>query len=470
MSRRPGGDLEAAVLFLNVCIGHCMSGRLSSISLTPAASPSASGSAGPTISHFRLDNGMEVVVIPDHRAPVITHMVWYRNGSADDPAGKSGIAHFLEHLMFKGTEKHPKGYFSELVAELGGQENAFTSNDYTAYFQRMPKAHLPVVMEYEADRMKNLVLTDEIVAPERDVVLEERRMRTDSDPSAQLHEAVQAALYTHHPYGKPIIGWQHEIEDLGRTDALDYYDRFYTPENAILIVAGDVGEADVRELATRIYGAIPARGDAPQRKRPREPEPRAHRLVTLADEKVEQPSHQTVYLVPSYRTAEKGEAEALEALAHLIGGGATSLLYRRLVMDEKIAVAAECYYMGTALDETRFWFYAMPAPDVTLEQLDGAIERVIRDVIDNGVSDADLTRAKTRLVADAIYAQDNQSSLARWYGAALTTGMNVDDIRSWPERMDAVSAEDVRKAATKWLDRRRAVTGFLLPKSDNAAA
>jgi zinc protease len=440
----------------------------SSAGLTPGSSAPAAA-AGPVISHFRLDNGMEVVVIPDLRAPVVTHMVWYRNGSADDPAGKSGIAHFLEHLMFKGTAKHPKGEFSELVAELGGQENAFTSNDYTAYFQRMPKAHLPVVMEYEADRMRNLVLTDDVVAPERDVVLEERRMRTDSDPSAQLHEAVQAALYTHHPYGKPIIGWHHEIEDLGREDALNYYSRFYTPENAILIVAGDVSEDEVRDMAARIYGPIPARGDAPQRKRPREPEPRAHRLVTLADEKVEQPSHQTVYLVPSYRTARKGEAEALEALAHLLGGGPTSLLYRRLVVEQKVAVVAECYYMGTALDETRFWIYAMPAPDVSLQQLDEAIETIIREVIDKGVAEEDLARAKTRLVADAIYAQDNQTSLARWYGAALTTGMSVDDIRQWPERMDGVTAQDVRDAAKTWLDRRRAVTGFLLPKETEDA-
>lgn len=437
--------------------------------LTPAAN-SAGAATGPAISHFKLDNGMDVVVIPDRRAPVVTHMVWYRNGSADDPAGKSGIAHFLEHLMFKGTDAHPKGEFSEVVAELGGQENAFTSNDYTAYFQRMPKAHLPVVMEYEADRMNNLVLTDEVVAPERDVVLEERRMRTDSDPSAQLHEAVQAALFPHHPYGKPIIGWHHEIEDLGREDALTYYRRFYTPENAILIVAGDVSEDEVRELATRIYGAIPARGEAPARKRPREPEPRAHRLVTLADEKVEQPSHQTVYLVPSYRTAEKGEAESLEALAHLLGGGPTSILYRKLVVEQKIAVVAEAYYMGTALDETRFFVYAMPAPDATLEQLDEAIEKIVRDVAAKGVPDGDLARAKTRLVADAIYAQDNQASLARWYGAALTTGMSVEDVAQWPDRMDAVTVEDVRKAAAKWLDRKRAVTGFLLPKDEQADA
>ncbi|MDB5508743.1 MAG: peptidase domain protein [Hyphomicrobiales bacterium] len=442
----------------------------SSAGLNPGASGSGGAPAaeGPAISHFKLDNGMEVVVIPDHRAPVVTHMVWYRNGSADDPAGKSGIAHFLEHLMFKGTESHPKGQFSELVAELGGQENAFTSNDYTAYFQRVPKEHLSVVMDYEADRMSNLVLTDDVVAPERDVVLEERRMRTDSDPSAQLHEAVQAALYTHHPYGKPIIGWHHEIEDLGREDALAYYNRFYTPENAILIVAGDVDEATVHELAARIYGPIKARGQAPVRRRPREPEPRAHRRVTLADEKVEQPSHQCVYLVPSYRTADKGEAEALEVLAHLLGGGQTSILYRKLVVEQKIAVVAECYYMGTALDETRFWFYAMPAPDVTLEQLDDALEAIIADVARNGVEEADLARAKTRLVADAIYAQDNQTSLARWYGAALTTGMSVADVAEWPDRMDGVTAEDVRKAAAKWLDRRRAVTGFLLPKDEPA--
>jgi zinc protease len=439
------------------------------IALTPGAA-GASAATGPVISHFKLENGMAVVVIPDHRAPVVTHMVWYRNGSADDPAGKSGIAHFLEHLMFKGTQKHPKGAFSEIVAELGGQENAFTSNDYTAYYQRMPKAHLPVVMEYEADRMRNLVLTDDVVAPERDVVLEERRMRTDSDPSAQLHEAVQAALYTHHPYGKPIIGWQHEIEDLGREDALAYYRRFYTPENAILIVAGDVTEADVRELAARIYGAIPARGETPDRKRPREPEPRAHRRVTLTDEKVEQPSHQCVYLVPSYATAEPGEAEALEALAHLLGGGPTSLLYRRLVVEQKCAVVSECYYMGTALDETRFWLYAMPAEGVSLEKLDEAVEKIVREIAQKGVAETDLARAKTRLVADAIYAQDNQTSLARWYGAALTTGMSVEDVRAWPERMDAVTTEDVRKVAAKWLDRRRAVTGFLLPKEDEAQA
>ena len=434
-----------------------------------SGSPDFGAHGGPDVSRFKLANGMDVVVIPDHRAPVVTHMVWYRNGSADDPPTKSGIAHFLEHLMFKGTRNHAQGEFSEVVAELGGQENAFTSNDYTAYFQRVAKEHLAVLMSYEADRMTNLVLTDEVVAPERDVVLEERRMRTDTDPGAQLNEAVQAALFPSHPYGKPIIGWMHEIEDLGREDALAYYQRFYTPANAILIVAGDVDAEEVHALAQKTYGAIPSRGEQPPRKRPREPEPRAHRLVTLADEKVEQPSHQRVYLTPSYATAAPGEAEALEFLAHLLGGGQTSLLYRSLVVEQKIAVAAGAYYMGTALDDTRFWAYAVPAPEVALEALDEAVAEVIAALARDGVDAGDLARAKTRLIADAIYAQDNQSSLAQWYGAALCTGGTIDDILQWPSRIDAVDAEAVRAACAKWLDKKRSVTGFLLPVDKEAA-
>jgi zinc protease len=429
--------------------------------LTPSAQPSAKP-AGPPVAQARLANGLEIVVIADHRAPVVTHMVWYRNGSADDPLGKSGIAHFLEHLMFKGTKANPQGKFSELIADVGGQENAFTSNDYTAYFQRVARDHLRLCMEYEADRMTNLVLSDEVVAPERDVVLEERRMRTDSDPSDQLNEAVQAALFTQHPYGKPIIGWNHEIEGLDRNDALAYYHRFYTPENAILVVAGDVDPAAVIELAGEIYGAIPARGEAPKRSRPREPEPRAHRLVTLADEKVEQPSHQSVFLAPSYKTAEPGEAEALEVLAHLLGGGPTSLLFRTLVMNDKIAVGAGAHYQGTSVDDTRFYVFAVPAPGVSLERLDAAIGDIIADVAAHGVDEADFKRAKTRLVADAIYAQDNQAALARWYGASLAVGLSIEDVAHWPERIEAVTAGDVRKAA-RWLDKRRSVTGFLLP-------
>jgi zinc protease len=436
---------------------------------TPALSSPKNQESGPDIVNFRLDNGLDVIVIPDHRAPVVTHMVWYRNGSADDPPGKSGIAHFLEHLMFKGTVAHPQGEFSKIVAELGGQENAFTGNDYTAYFQRVAKQHLGVMMEFEADRMTGLQLTDEVVAPERDVVLEERRMHCDADPGAQLGEAMQAALFTHHPYGTPIIGWAHEIEGLTRADALTYYQRFYTPRNATLVVAGDVEPDDVRKLAEATYGKIKPLGDAPIRLRPKEPPPLARRTVTVNDEKVEQPIWQRCYLTPSYRTAAPGEAEALEVLAHILGGGQTSLLYRVLTVEERTAATVGAQYMGSALDDTRFFLYALPAPDVTLEDLEKAVDRLLAQFLVEGVDAATLERAKTRLVADAVYAQDSQAMLARWYGASLSTGLTIDDVKNWPARIEAVDAAAVLEAAKKHLDRRRAVTGLLLPDEKAAA-
>jgi zinc protease len=295
-------------------------------------------------------------------------------------------------------------------------------------------------------------------------------MHCDADPGAQLNEAVQATLFTHHPYGAPIIGWSHEIEGLNRVDALNYYERFYTPENAILIVAGDVEADEVRKLAEANYGKIKPRGAPPQRNRPQEPAPVARRLVTLNDEKVEQPSWQRCYIAPSFRTAQPGEAEALEVLAHLLGGGQTSLLYRALVLDQAIAVVAGAHYMGTALDETRFFLYAMPNPGVTMAQLDSAIDGVLERFIANGVEAAALERAKTRLVADAIYAQDSQAMLARWYGSSLATGLGMEDIRQWPSRIEAVDPASVIAAAKKHLDRRKAVTGHLLPLEEPSAA
>jgi zinc protease len=423
--------------------------------------------AGPRVDHFKLENGMDVVVIPDHRAPVVTHMVWYRNGSADDPRGKSGIAHFLEHLMFKGTHKHQQGEFSHLVAELGGQENAFTSYDFTAYFQRVAREHLGVVMEFEADRMTNLNLTDEVVAPEREVVMEERRMRTEADPAAQLDEALNAALFTHHSYGVPIIGWGHEIETLDRQDALDYYRRFYTPENAILVVAGDIEAPEVEALARETYGKIAARGEAPKRNRQREPEPRAKRIVKLADAKVEQPQFERIYLAPSAHTGQKGESEALDVLSHHLGGGQTSLMFRRLVLERKLAVSAGAYYYADAVDESRFYVYGLPAEGVSLEELERGVDDVLAELRRDGMSGEDVERASTRLVADAVYAQDNQTSLARWFGAALANGGTVQDVLGWSARIEAVTVEDVAKAM-KWLQKRRAVTGYLL--KDEAAA
>jgi zinc protease len=428
---------------------------------TRAPSISSTEAHAHGVTHTRLGNGLEVVMIRDHRAPVATHMVWYKNGAADDPVGKSGIAHFLEHLMFKGTRKYPAGTINALIADLGGEQNAFTSKDFTAYFQRIPAEHLAICMEYEADRMTGLVLADDAVESERQVVLEERLMRIDSHPAQVLGEALQIAVYTTHPYGKPVIGWQHEIRGLGRRDALDYYERFYTPENAVLVVAGDVEPTATIDLAERFYGTIKPRGAAPVRNRPSEPKPTTHRQVSLADPRVAQPQFQRLHLVPSYGNAEPGEAEAFDVLALLLGRGQTGVLYRRLVLRDGIASGVGASYHGTALQDGSFGLQAVPRPGVSLDQLDAAIEAVIRDCSLSGFDRVDIQRAKNRLVANALYARDSQMSLSQLYGCALCIGMTVETVQSWPERIAAVSSEDLLRALRR-LDRATGVSGLLL--------
>jgi zinc protease len=418
--------------------------------------------AGPDVSHFILKNGLDLVIVPDRRTPVVTHMIWYKVGSADETPGKSGIAHFLEHLMFKGTEKQPGGQFSRVLSIWGGQENAFTSTDYTGYYQRTSREFLPKLMEFEADRMTGLVLTDDVVLPELQVVLEEQNTRVANNPAARLGEQVAAALYLNHPYGRPVIGWRQEIEKLNREDALDFYRRFYTPNNAVVVVAGDVDVDEVKALAEKFYGAVKPLGPIGPRIRPQEPLPEAVRHVTLADPRVAQPSLQRSYLVPSYATAKPGEAEALDVLSHILGNGSTSRLYRVLVAEKNLATSAGAWYQGSALDPSRLGVYGTPKPGVTLPQFEDAIDDVLANVIEQGVTASELERAKTRMIADVTYDQDNQATLARWYGTALTTGMTVDSVRAWPGRIRAVTAEQVRAVAKQFLDKRRSVTGYLV--------
>jgi zinc protease len=422
----------------------------------------ATAGSGPDVSHFTLSNGLEVVVVPDHRAPVVTHMIWYKVGAADETAGKSGLAHFLEHLMFKGTEKNPGASFSQDVNEIGGQENAFTSSDYTGFFQRVPREHLKEMMALEADRITGLVLTDEVVRPELNVVLEEQNMRVANNPGARLGEQMDAALYLNHPYGRPVIGWRHEIEKLDRDQALAFYRRFYTPNNAIVVVAGDVTADEVKADAEETYGKVPERTPSNPRQRPTEPAQEAPRTVTLADSRVEQPSVSRNYLVPSETSAKPGESEALEVLAHVLGTGEDCRLYRTLVVDKGIALSTGAYYSGTALDYGKFGFFGTPKPGVSLHQLEDGIDAVLDDVVQHGITADELDRAKNRLIADAVYAQDNQATLARWYGSALATGQTVDMVRGWPDRIHAVTADAVQQAARTWLDRRQSVTGYLV--------
>lgn len=424
----------------------------------------------PDAETFTLDNGLEVVVIPDRRAPVVTHMIWYRVGSADEPAGKSGIAHYLEHLMFKGTATHPAGEFSATVSRIGGRENAFTSNDYTAYFQQVSRAHLRQMMEFEADRMTNLALTPEVALPELKVIQEERNMRVETQPSAELGEAIDAALYVNHPYGDPVIGWANEIAGLTFEDALSFYRDFYRPGNAVLVIAGDVSVDEIRTLAAETYGAV-AGGEPPlERRRPEAQRLDANRMVELRDPRVNQPSTQLNWLVPSYNTAEPRQAEALDVLSEILGGTNTSRLYTALVRDEGIATSAGAWYQSSAVDDTRFVVYVVPREGVELETLETRAREIVADLARDGITDAELTRAKTSLLASVIFAQDSQDSLARIFGSALTTGSTVADVQVWPSRIAAVTADDVRDAARTFLQSTGTVTARLRESEPTAVA
>jgi zinc protease len=415
----------------------------------------------PNAVEFTLANGMQVAVIPDHRAPVVTHMVWYRVGAADETGGQSGIAHFLEHLMFKGTETNPGEVFRQRVAAIGGDENAFTSADYTAYFQRVAKENLGEMMRFEADRMTGLVLTDEMVATERDVVLNERRDRVEKNPDAELGEALLRVLYLNHPYGRPIIGWNHEIQGLNRETALDFYKRYYTPNNAVLVVAGDVEPAEVRRLAEETYGKVPARPEAVRAPRPAEPPAAGPRTVTVRDEKVREPQLQRAYIVPSVVTAEPGEAEALSVLSEILGGGATSRFYDNLVRADGAATYAGSSYQTSGLDDTRFIIYGLPKPGISLRDLELRMEEVIAQLQENGVTEEELARAKRSAIAQAIYSLDNQTQLANIVGQALTIGRTLDDVQDWPSRIQAVTAEQVQAVAQKYLQPDASATGYL---------
>jgi len=430
--------------------------------LAAAAATADQAAAEPNIVDFTLANGLQVVVVPDHRAAVVTHMIWYKVGAADETPGKSGLAHFLEHLMFKGTTQNPGDTFSRAVAAIGGQENAFTSSDYTSFFQRVPRDRLKEMMAFEADRITGLVLTDEVVRPELNVVLEEQNMRVANNPSSRLAQQMDAALFLNHPYGRPVIGWRQEIEKLDRNDALAFYQRFYTPNNAVVVIAGDITPEEVKADADATYGKIAVRAEIAPRRRPTEPVAEAPRTVTLADARVEQPNVSRSYLAPSRTTARPGESEALEVLAHVLGNGANSRLYRRLVVEEGVALNASAVYTAVGLDYAKFEVYGAPKPGKTLHDVETAIDAVLSDTCEHGVTSDELEVAKNGLIAEAVYAQDNQATLARWYGSALASGETVEAVRTWPERIRAVTADAVRDAARTWLDRRASVTGYLV--------
>lgn len=418
-------------------------------------------SAQAQVETHHLSNGLEIVVIPDHRAPVVTHMVWYRIGAADEPAGKSGIAHYLEHLMFKGTDEIPEGQFSQIVAANGGTDNAFTSYDYTAYFQRIAADRLPLVMQMEADRMTDLIISEEVWVPERAVILEERRSRVASNPSAIMSEQRNAALYLNHPYGTPIIGWEHEMSSLTRQDALDFYARYYAPNNAILIVAGDVTLEQVVALAEENFGPLPPSDTIHDRVRPQEPVAVAARRLTYEDPRVQQPYVMRSYLAQERDAGAQEDAAALTILAQLLGGGPTSVLNRALVVEQEIAVSAGAFYNGTSLDSTSFGIYAVPAANIELSQAEAALDTALEQFMLDGPDEQHLERIKVQVRAAEIFARDSQEGLARAFGAALTSGLTVQDVLNWPAALEAVTTQDVMRVAEQVLDLRQSVTAEL---------
>jgi zinc protease len=424
--------------------------------------------SGPAATEFVLDNGMQAIVVSDHRAPVVTHMVWYRVGAADEPPGVSGIAHFLEHLMFKSTEKIGTGEFSKIISRLGGQDNAFTGNDITAYFQRVSKDRLKTVMEMEADRMVNLRLEEKEVLTERQVILEERRSRVENSPSAILDEQMNAALYMSHPYGIPVIGWEHEMAKLSPADAMAFYKRFYAPNNAILVVTGDVTADEVKSLAEQTYGKVPSNKQVTWLPRVQEPPHRAARRVELRDARAGKASVHRTYLAPSYRTGEAGEAEALELLLKITASGPTSRLYKKVVMDSKLASSAGGWYSGAARDSGKISLYAVSSDGIEVGKVEQGIDAVIEEMKTGGVTEAELDRAKKALLAEYVYESDNQTSLARRYGWSLTVGRTLKDIEEWPARISKVTVDEVKKVAAKYLDIRHSVTGTLIPIAPEA--
>lgn len=440
---------------------------LTLLTVPAVAQPGAKTDNG-KVENFLLSNGMEVVVIPDHRAPIVTHTVWYKIGSADEPPGKSGIAHFFEHLMFKATKNHPAGEFDRKVSEIGGNGNAFTTNDFTVYVQTVSPDALPTMMAYESDRMRNLVLTDDVIAPERDVVLEERGSNVDSDPEAVLAEEINATLYQNHPYRIPVLGWKQEIEQLNRSDAIAFYDRYYAPNNAVLVVAGDVTADKVRELAEASYGKVPRGQDLPPRQRPQEPEQNTSRTVTLADPRVNLPSFSKSWVVPSYRMSEPGEAEALDLLSEVLGGGMRSRIYQELIVKQGLASSAGAFFDGSRYDATTFGVYGSPIGADGLGKLEEAIDGEIARIVREGISADELARAKTRYLRSLIFARDNSAGMANLYGTALSTGSTIKDIDEWPNRIEAVTPEQVRSVAAKYLVPGKAVSGYLLPKPETS--
>lgn len=394
---------------------------------------------------FTLANGLQVIVVPNHLAPAVTQMVWYKVGSSDEVPGKTGLAHYLEHLMFRGTDNVAPGEFSKMIAAQGGNDNAFTSYDYTAYFETVAADRLPMIMSLEADRMQHLRITPETAAPELNVVLDERQERTDNNPEGRFSERTRHLLLPHHPYGTPVIGWKKEIEKISANDARQFYEQHYAPNNAIVIISGDVTPEEVMRLAASIYGPVPKRTIAPRRAIKPSGMPLKQEF-SMVDIGVEQPQIQLEIVVPSRSTRKQNETYAYEVLSEALNSGEVGMLYRHLVLDQNVASGTGTNYDPDARGDSIFTIEAVPRPGVSAKKLEKALADALAKLAESGLEAKDISDAKERLKRSAIFARDSLMMPGYAFGTVLTTGGSINDVEEWPERLDAVTAEEVNAA------------------------
>ncbi len=422
---------------------------------------------------FSLINGMQVVVIPNHRVPVVAQMVWYRVGGADEDRGQSGLAHFVEHLMFKGSEHVPPGEFSTRVKAMGGDDNAFTGQDFTGYHQKVTIEHLPEIMEMEADRMRGLLFPPDAVLSERNVVLEERRERTENDPRGYFGEQMKAMLFVNHPYGNPVGGWFNEVDALTRDNVMAFYKKWYTPNNAILVVSGDITAKELEPLANRTFGTIPAR-DVPERHWTKVPPMLALPQLVMQRPDIQQPTWQRLYRVPSLRQS-RDDALALDVLQEIMDGGAATRLYKALAVDQKLASSIDLDYDPFAWDDGVLWISAVPVEGVSMDTLGKAIDAQLRLLIEKGVTDKEMEEARIRVRDTSVFARDSLMGPAMILGRILVTGGKLEDAEIWPSLIDKVTPAQVQDVAKRFLNpddfaRRPYVTGFMLPAAKPEAA
>ena len=427
------------------------------------AAPLYASTGDTTIESFTLPNGLEVVIIPNHRIPAVSQMMWYRIGAADDPLGKSGLAHFHEHAMFLGTAKHKAHEYSSLSARSGGDENAFTSYDATSYYITIAKDKLPLAMELEADRMHELKPTDEDMVKEKQVIIEERRMRIENNPEALLNEQMNAALFRNHPYHWPTIGWMNEMEGLTKDDVLAFHQRWYHPNNAILILSGDITMAEAKPLVQKYFGDLP-KVVVPARRWNEEPPQNSERRLVMHHANVKQPSFHRSYMAASLNSGNKTDALPLFVLAEVMGEGKTSRLYQSLVVDQKLATSVDVEYNGFTLGPAQFELDIVPEQGVDPAVLEKALDKELAHIASDGFSESDIARAKTQLKAETIYARDGLTSMARIMGWMRIAGLDKDYFTRWPQLIDGVTAAQLQQAAKDTLVPTASVTALLLPE------